>query len=289
MSVYPSNIPTTGDLPDAGANLSSNPHSSLHDDVRDEVIAIAGELGVEPSGTETTVRARLDAGLGLREIVYFTSNGTFTKASYPWLRAVRVRVQGAGGGGGGAAATGANQASNANGGAGGAYAESLIAASSLGSSVTVTVGGGGAGGNGFDGGAAGTESSFGVTADAFRTQASAGTGGASRNADSSLQSIFNAPTAVTTAGTGDLVVPSEAVVGHFHRFANTAVEGNSMSGGGGGSVLGAGGNARVTSGNGNAGIGFGSGGGGAFNAQNNASNRSGGAGAPGVVIVELYA
>ena len=35
------------------------------------------------------------------DTVYFTSSGTFTKATYPWLRAIRVKCQGAGGGGGG--------------------------------------------------------------------------------------------------------------------------------------------------------------------------------------------
>jgi hypothetical protein len=40
------------------------------------------------------------------DTVYFTSSGTFTKASYPWLRAIRVRCQGGGGGGGGTNANG---------------------------------------------------------------------------------------------------------------------------------------------------------------------------------------
>lgn len=63
MAVYPAAIVTTGDIADAGANLSSNPHSALHDDLRDEVIAVQTELGVDPAGSFATVRARLD-GIG---------------------------------------------------------------------------------------------------------------------------------------------------------------------------------------------------------------------------------
>jgi hypothetical protein len=48
-------------------------------------------------------------GFRFKEAVYFTSNGTFTKADYPWLRAIRVRLVGGGGGGGGCATTSANQ------------------------------------------------------------------------------------------------------------------------------------------------------------------------------------
>ena len=37
---------------------------------------------------------------GLREVVTFTSNGSFVKGNYPWLRAVRVRLVAGGGGSG---------------------------------------------------------------------------------------------------------------------------------------------------------------------------------------------
>lgn len=36
-------------------------HSTLHDDMRDEIVAIWAELGVSPSGSSATVAARLDA------------------------------------------------------------------------------------------------------------------------------------------------------------------------------------------------------------------------------------
>ena len=99
----------------------------------------------------------------LRETVYFTSTGTFTKASYPWLRAMRVKAQAGGGGSGGCATTGAGQAAAAGGGGAGGYSESFITdISGLAASVTVTVGGGGNGGAaGNNSGSAGGSSSFG--------------------------------------------------------------------------------------------------------------------------------
>lgn len=62
-SNYPASLDTTATLPSAGAvgaNLSTFPHSALTGNVNDAVIAIETELGVAPSGTETTVKARLD-------------------------------------------------------------------------------------------------------------------------------------------------------------------------------------------------------------------------------------
>jgi hypothetical protein len=74
------------------------------------------------------------------ETVYFTSNGTFTKADYPWLRAIRVKCQGGGGGGGRAVATSSSTVSAGDGGGGGGYAESFITnIASLDASVTVTL------------------------------------------------------------------------------------------------------------------------------------------------------
>ena len=276
MSVYPGAIPSSGDLPDAGANLSSNPHSSLHDDVRDEVIAIATELGVEPSGTEATVRARLDQGLGLREIVTFTNDGTFTKASYPWLRAVRVRAVGAGGGGGGATTTGSGQVSVGSGGSAGGYSESFIEASALPSTVSVTVPGGSAGGTGGTG-VTGTPSLFGSLVTTV-----GGGGGFARPATSPPTLFVPAPPSV--AGTGQIA--SGGGSGDFGWANATGVVGG---GGGGASYFGGGGNGANFAGDGFAGTAFGSGGGGAGNAQNQSTQRTGGAGAAGIVIVELYA
>jgi hypothetical protein len=57
MASYPSSLPVADP---AGANLSSNPHSTLHDDMYDEIVAIATELGTNPKGTAASVKARLD-------------------------------------------------------------------------------------------------------------------------------------------------------------------------------------------------------------------------------------
>lgn len=44
-----------------GANLSTFPHSTLHGNADDAIIAIETELGLAPSDTFSTVKARLDA------------------------------------------------------------------------------------------------------------------------------------------------------------------------------------------------------------------------------------
>lgn len=65
---YPLALDTTTNLPAAGGvgvNLSTFPHSTLHGNVDDAVIAIETELGVDPSGTFATVKSRLDNVLPL--------------------------------------------------------------------------------------------------------------------------------------------------------------------------------------------------------------------------------
>ena len=55
---YPASLPVKDP---AGANLSTNPHSTLHDGMYDEIVAIATELSTNPKGTYASVKARLDA------------------------------------------------------------------------------------------------------------------------------------------------------------------------------------------------------------------------------------
>ena len=215
------------------------------------------------------------------DTVYYTSNGTFVKADYPWLRAIRVKVQGAGGGGGGCSATTATGVAVAAGGAGGVYAESFITdIAGLGASVTVTRGAGGAGGAaGVNSGSTGGSSSFGAIVSA--TGGNGGTGKGSTNLEFSLVS----GTAGPTVGVGDLViaggssesggqVSDQFVIPHLsggsHLGANvTTASSGSLSG-----VTG-----RL----------FGGGGSGGQNARNQGTARAGRAGANGIVIVELYA
>jgi hypothetical protein len=227
---------------------------------------------------------RLKGAYAFRETVYFTSNGTFTKADYPWLRAIRVRVVGGGGGGGGAATTSSNQTANAEGGPGGVYAESFITnIAGLSASVTVTVGSGGSGGSaGANNGAAGGNSSFGSTVSAF------GGGGGVGSAATNNTNVVGT-TNPSLGGVGDLVIPGGRSRNNLTAMGGSFDEFRSLSGGGGDSVYGVGGAGRTNNGNGADGNGKGGGGAGALNAQSQGTARSGGAGTAGLVIVELFA
>jgi hypothetical protein len=219
------------------------------------------------------------ASYNLVQTLYYTSSGTFTKATYPWLRAIKVKCQAAGGGGGGSASTGAGQIAMALGGTGGVYAESFITnIAGLDSSVTVTRGAGGAGGaSGANNGSTGGSSSFGLL-----VSADGGFGGEGR-AGTGLNG-FGGPRPGPTSGVGDLVIPGGAnyVIGQVRTDFVMAL--NS-----GGSFLGA---SSVLfssdAANGTAGQNFGGGGTGSQNTQNQ-SARAGGTGGNGIVIVELYA
>jgi hypothetical protein len=202
----------------------------------------------------------LNGGYQFRETVYFTSSGTFVKADYPWLRAIRVKCQGGGGGGSGIP----NTTGARGGGAGGGYAESFITdIAGLDASVTVTRGAGGAGGS-FGSGSTGGASSFGAL-----VIGNGGIGGQQFEGGSGGSGTGNL---IVTGGGGSAGVPSSPLV-------------NGM---GGGSHLG--GNTRSeqvgANNNGLPGVVYGGGGGGA--ARTTTGNSSGGAGANGIVIVELY-
>lgn len=53
---YPSSLPVKDP---AGSLLSSNPHSALHNNMYDEIVAIATELGINASGAAADVAARI--------------------------------------------------------------------------------------------------------------------------------------------------------------------------------------------------------------------------------------
>jgi hypothetical protein len=235
------------------------------------------------------VKDFLGTGTGYRynSTVYFTSNGTFTKADYPWLRAIRVRLVGGGGGGGGVAATASTTASAGTGGGGGGYAERFYTnVSSLGASVSVTVGAGGAANSGAAGGGGGV-TEFGTSGDPWRTRATGGTGG----------SFFGPSTAPDArpgvdggAGSHGELLTNGRAGSDCLLLAITGLR--IVSGNGGDSQLSGGPRGRgvnIDSGaDGGAGS-TGSGGGGAVNLGTQASARPGGAGGAGIVIVELYA
>ena len=219
-------------------------------------------------------------GYVLVNTLYYTSNSTFTKATYPWLRAIRVRVQGAGGGGGGVPFAGSGSfAASAGAGAGG-YAESFITnISGLASSITVTVGAGGNGGAaGNNNGAAGGNSSFGSTV--------IGNGGAGGGGQNAFTFWITSAGGIGGSGTGDLVIP-----GGDGQSGNPVNANGGYGGLGGQSVLGEvalANSAWQSAGAGTNGKLYGGGGSGAAVGQN-FGGAAGGNGAAGIVIVELYA
>lgn len=235
----------------------------------DETIAgTNGQLAVTPAGLAAL------PGYKLQQTVRFTSSGSFTKASYPNLKAIRIRVVGGGGGGGncGLATTGNHSAGG--GGGGGGYAESLVLAADLATSETVTVGAGG-GGSG-----SGGVSSFGSKASA--------TGG--------IRGGFFNDSPLMIGAVGGL-----GGVGTIGDFKSSGAPGGTGSGYGtlghggigGSSVLGGGAAGTYSSGGADANAGtagrvYGGGGSGAACNAAAIGGASGGSGAAGIVIVEVY-
>lgn len=216
-------------------------------------------------------------GYRVGETVYFTSSGTFEKADYPGLRAVRVTCVGAGGGAGGCAATGASEVSVSGAGHAGAIAISFVLADDLNPVETVTVGAGGSGGSGTNGGSPGGASSFGS-----HCSADGGNGGDGGGASSSA--VFTLNNAGSQSMTGDITFPGAAASPRFTGFAGTLYFGIPFPGAN--SPYGRGGGPGSNNNGGNA-SGFGAGGGATRNGQNQASARTGGDGSNGIVIVEV--
>ena len=215
------------------------------------------------------------------QTVRFTANGSFVKAAYPGIRAVRVRCQGGGGAGGGAGATTSTQTASGGGGGGGVYAESWILESALSTSHAVTVGTGGTGVAGGQGNSGGT-SSFGSL-----VIAPGGGGGFNRAASTSPRASSGA--AITSGGTGDFIIQGGGG-GAGMAFDNdwNINEDYGLFGQGGSSHLG--GTSRGARGpatSPSAGCLYGGGGTGAVNGISE-SDKAGGAGAAGIVIVDIF-
>lgn len=262
-----------------------------------DLASSAGDLTTVAA--DASVLAAQADGYTYRETVTFTSSGTFTKASYPWLRAIRVKVQGGGGGGGGVDdVDNIGDAVGASGGGAGVYAESFLTdIDALASSVTVTVGAGGAGGPGGRGsGPAGVAEiggwSYFGQGQPYEVSAQGGDEGV-RGFESIGVGNQRGATSVT-GGTGQIVIGGEGT--EASRSFGSSVSSNVVGQGtsGGSSPLGSGGRAVEARDEANPGLdgnGYGSGGSGAAaSAESSTFNGSdGGNGAPGVVIVELYA
>jgi hypothetical protein len=231
----------------------------------------------------------LDGGYLYAGTVYFTSSGSFLKADPLGtgdigLRAIRVRLVGGGGAGGGSGNTSAGQTRAGAGGGAGVYAERFILASDLSASETVTRGAGGVGvadaaGN------AGAESSF-AKAEAYEVfGAGGGAGGVSNKLLSPSQAN---PPGQATSGAGDLVSGGG---GSGYGLSDASLNA-AFAGMGAASFYGGGGRGqgRISDGGagGTAAGAQGAGGGGAVSCANDASGRGGGAGANGIVIVDVF-
>jgi hypothetical protein len=243
------------------------------------IVAGAG-VNIDGVGTSGDPMVISIAGYTYMGTAIFTSSGTFNRALYPNLRAIRVRVQAAGGAGGGAGATSAAMMSYGAGGGAGGYAESFITDLGLvGASQVVTVGAGGTGVANATGNSGGA-SSFGTL-----VAADGGAGGISKPNTALGGYLAGGVGGEGTAGDLQLGGGGGNGGGALGNFGN--------GGNGGTAILGGGGNtggtaAGATGGAGSAGKNYGGGGGGAFANSSNPTARVGGTGGPGVVLVELY-
>lgn len=214
----------------------------------------------------------------LQETLYLTSSTTFSKATYPWLQYIKVKVQAAGGAGGGSQAAAGGNHSAGGGGGGGAYVEKIIQVASLGASENVGVGVGGLGVSGASGND-GNPSYFGA-------HAIAGGGIAGATSTQSALAISAAGGSGGTPSLGDILVNggAGAMSGGAATLGEGAPGGAAMLGGGArGVYTGAGGGSQAGFAAGN----YGGGGGGASTNAGGAA-AAGGAGGNGIVIIELY-
>lgn len=205
----------------------------------------------------------------------FTATGTYTPTS--GMLYCDVICVGGGGAGGGAATTGATTASAGTGGGGGEYAVGVFSAATIGASKAVTIGAGGTGVSGTTGNTGGTSSL------STLITAIGGTGGSTVAAAAAGSASGGA------GGTGGTVASYSCPGNRGGTCFFSVGAGTGYAGMGANSQLGEGGDGgAVNGGPGGAGTGYGAGGGSCLNFVNQAVARTGGAGAPGIIIVTEY-
>lgn len=244
----------------------------------------AGNLTIAAGAADRTLTLTADATLpqslqpGLTAMRVYTANDTWTKPA--GLHSAVILLVGGGGGGGGLAAGGAGTVGAAGGGGGGGYCLVRELAATLGATETVTVGAAGAAGSAGTGGTGGT-TSFGA-----HCSATGGSGGTTDSASTGARSSVGGAGGVGSSGDVN-GAGAGGGAGIGLGSGELAASSISLSGAGGSSALGGGGVGRATDGAGGAGGVYGGGGGGA-RVVPSGSNRDGGAGAAGVVIVYEY-
>ncbi len=190
---------------------------------------------------------------------------------------IDVELIGAGAGGGGASST-SSEASAGGGGAAGSYARKYFANPGS-SALTYAIGAAGAAGVAAAGtGGTGGDTTFavGVTT----VTAKGGLGGVGQAHGTTLAAVLGGAGVVATSGdVNGCGAPGE----HGTRLSGTVA----VSGNGGSTRVGSGGTSRITEGVGNDGVGYGAGGGGAVSLG--ASDRAGGAGTAGLIVIREYA
>ena len=226
------------------------------------------------------LRARNSDSYLFHERISFSSSGSFTKASYPNLRAVRVHIQGAGGGAGGVEATAALEGAASSGGGAGAYAMKFVTdIDGLAASETITVGSSGPGGLvGGDGGTGSTTTALGISA-------SGGLGGLG-----DLATPGDYLVALGTLGGSTFTGSTDFARSGDNSQVTTGQVQRSAGGMGAPAIYGRGGlgGNAVSSAGGSGSNGYRGGGGGGAANRPNQSAKSGGSGGDGYVVLELF-
>jgi hypothetical protein len=227
------------------------------------------------NGTTWQSTAPASTYVGARGQV-FTSSGTFTVPT--GITAAKVTVIGGGGSGGDVTGTG----SAAGGGGGGGVAIEFVTGLTPGGTVTVTVGGV-AGTSSFGAFCSATGGATAASVSAGGAAGAAGAGGAGSGGDINISGGAGSAGNVTGtngAGSGGGSSGLSAAITAIAIDNSTAVSFPGL-----GYLGGVGGIGTPSGGNGTAATGFGNGGGGAY--ADTATDRTGGAGSGGIVVVEF--